>query len=102
MQYTEKTLHGGKVVNIRPLTWEEYWDINLERLTLSQDISADPHVKKDEVLFLEKTRTVREKPLSYCVQDWSTLKAELSLPEVLEIEKHIDAISKAPVAEGNS
>ncbi len=102
MNYTEKTLHSGKVVQIRPLTWEEYWNINLERLKMSQDISADPHEKKDEVLFLEKTRTIREKPLNYCVQGWAELKLELSLSEVLELEKHIDDVSKAPVAEGNS
>ncbi len=95
MNYTEKTLQSGKIVHLRPLTWEEYWDVTQTQIQYSEDVTA----KKD--IGLETMRYTREKPLQYCVQDWEQLKSELTLPDVLEIEAITKEISKAPVAEGN-
>lgn len=96
--YQTKKLASGKEVNIRPLTWEEYWQ-NSENAS-SKRMEAEK--MDDPVGRLRLYRQVRENGLSLTVEDWEGLKATLTLPEVLELEKSINEISELPVQEGNS
>ena len=93
--YTKKTLKSGREVDIRPLSWAEFWEFNLARTK-----SIDANAKPTEII--NASRDSRERVLDACAKDWASLRADVSLPEVLELEVLIDEISKAPIAEGNS
>ena len=93
--YIKKTLKSGREVDIRPLSWDEFWEFSLAR-TENIDANAKP------IEIIKASRDARERLLSACVQDWANLRIVASLPEVLELEVLIDEISKAPIAEGNS
>lgn len=93
--FTSKKLQSGREVYIRPLSWNEFWEFGIQRTeSIHENASASE--------ILQASRNARERALCACVQHWSNLCNELSLPEVLEIEKLIDDISKAPILEGNS
>lgn len=100
--YTEHTLHSGKIVNLRPLTWEEYWSLGDQRLDVINFIPADQHNIAQRKEFLQKTRELRQSPLEWCVENWEEIKATINMAEVLEIEKIINSMSELPILEGNS
>lgn len=93
--YEHKTLTSGREVAIRPLSWDEFWELGRLRLEVAGRAN-------DAAALFDASREIRERTLSACVQDWESVKCGLSLPEVLEIEQVIEEISKIPVLEGNS
>ena len=93
--YEQKTLSSGRVVEIRPLSWNEFWEMGRMRLEAANDNSEPLYV-------LSASREARERPLAACVRDWDNIRGEVSLPEVLEMEQLVDKASRNPVLEGNS
>ena len=57
---------------------------------------------EEPLTILAFSRESRERTLSACVQSWEAIRREISLPEVLEIEKLIEELSQSPVLTGNS
>lgn len=102
MQYQEKTLSSGRVVSIRPLSWQEYWEMGEQRLALTKPLSVTEKTAEQKLAEMRELRALREQPLRWCVQDFDTIAAECSLADIVELEQLINALSEAPVREGNS
>lgn len=103
--YEKTTLQSGREVELRPQKWTEHWDMQRLRLQeLAATQAAMEGLAESERLLkiMEYNLIWREKPLSSCVKDWSALRDELSLPEVLELEETLKAISRVHILEGNS
>lgn len=96
MMYTPVILKSGREVQIRPLGWDEFWMLAKMKVELAEKGKAE------SMSSMEVLQGIREKTLSSCVADWEKIRPEVSLPEALEMEKHIDRLSEAPVLEGNS
>ncbi len=95
MNYSKHVLKSGREVELRPLTWPEYWDVTIAKA----EISAEKDLPVVE--YAKKSRTLREQSLALCVQGWPAMQNSISVAEVLEMEKIIDQISTLPVEEGN-
>lgn len=103
--YAEQTLSTGRTVEIRPLGWDEYWDIQKSHLLALKNLQEKSKSISDVDYTLALTdaqRASREAPLALCVNDWATLHAELSMPEVVELSEIIKSISKMGIMLGNS
>ena len=96
MIYAPVMLKSGREVQIRPLGWDEFWTLAKMKVELAEKGKAE------SMSSMEVLQGIREKTLSACVADWEKIRPEVSLPEALEMEKHIDRLSEAPVLEGNS
>lgn len=91
--YKPITLSSGREIDIRPLSWETYWNIARQRMANeTATINADN---------LDTIRREREVTLVECVRDFASL-GDLTVPEVKEMEHHINRLSEPVIAEGNS
>lgn len=103
--YQDHTLKSGRVVGMRPLTWDEYWDIQKTHLMGLKDLQEKGEAVTDAEFRLELMlahKDFREKPLALCVSDWDAIKSELLMPEVVELEKTLQQISQITILSGNS
>lgn len=103
--YQDHTLKSGRVVGMRPLTWDEYWDIQKTHLMGLKDLQEKGEAVTDAEFRLELMlahKDFREKPLALCVNDWDAIKSELLMPEVVELEKTLQQISQITILSGNS
>jgi len=103
--YAEQTLSTGRTVEIRPLGWDEYWDIQKSHLLALKDLQEKSKSISDidyTLALTDAQRASREASLALCVNDWATLHAELSMPEVVELSEIIKSISKMGIMLGNS
>lgn len=91
--YTTITLSSGRTVNIRPLSWDLFWELTRNRL-----VEAPTPLTAESV---DDMRRHREASLAHCVQDFAEL-TELSVREVREMEMEINKLSEPEIAEGNS
>ena len=81
--YQDHTLKSGRVVGMRPLTWDEYWDIQKTHLMGLKDLQEKGEAVTDAEFRLELMlahKDFREKPLALCVKDWDAIKSELLMP----------------------
>ena len=104
MNYVQCTLSTGKVVEIRPIGWDEYWKIQKGNIFSMQQVEKDAKTMDNlefTLAFLDVQRQSRENLLAPCVQDWDSISADLLMPEVVEIEEELKKISKMPVQLGN-
>ena len=92
--YERKTLASGRNVEIRPLSWDEFWEFG--RLRLEASTSKEP------MAVMTASREARERALSACVKGWDGMRSGISLPEVVELEQLINKLSEGPVLSGNS
>lgn len=102
--YQEKKLSTGRVVHIRPLTWDEFWRLGEHRLALEQKMSAPAKAAEpvNQLDAMRAARTLRELPLTWCVENFAELVADCSVAEFKELELTLNAMSETPVREGNS
>ena len=98
MEYQERKLSSGRVVYIRPLTWNEFWELGERRLE-SKSLVEGTAGGADA---LRAVRLLRELPLRLCVRDFDVFAGQCSVAEIVEMERAIDALSEVPVREGNS
>lgn len=102
MHFQEKTLNSGRVVSIRPLSWQEFWELGERRIALSKPLSVKEKSTEEKLAEMRELRTLREQPLRWCVQDFDSLSVECSVAEITEIEQLINSLSESSVREGNS
>ena len=103
--YQDHTLKSGRVVGMRPLTWDEYWDIQKAHLMGLKDLQEKGEAITEEEYRLELMlahKDFREKPLALCVKDWDAIKSELLMPDVVEMEDKLRQISQITILSGNS
>lgn len=103
--HEKHTLQTGKVVEIRPYGWKEFWDLQRERLSEGKDLeesSKDMGMFDRQIALTDFQQKWRERPLAFCVENWSELQPVLSLSEVREIEGILKRISESEVLAGNS
>lgn len=104
MDYTQFTLATGRMVEMRPIGWDEYWNIQKDNILAMQEAE-----KKAEsmtplaytLVFFDTQRAAREHLLAPCVKDWDSMRGDLLMPEVVEIEESLKKISRIPVQLGN-
>ena len=103
--YEKKTLQSGREVELRPQKWAEYWKMQRLRLEdLSATQAAMDSLSEPERLLkiMDFNLAWRERPLAACVKDWAEIRDDLSLPEVVELEEMLKAISRVGILGGNS
>ncbi|WP_288229819.1 hypothetical protein [uncultured Desulfovibrio sp.] len=103
--YRQHILKNGKMVEIRPFGWKEYWTLQKERLAAAKKMEKDSEKMgqiERTLALTEFQQAWREKPLDACVKDWPSLQPVLSLEEVREIEAVIKAMSDGEILAGNS
>ena len=103
--YQDHTLKSGRVVGMRPLTWNEYWEIQKTHLMGLKAVQEKGEAITEADFRLELMlahKDFREKPLALCVKDWDIIKSELLMPEVVEMEDTLRQISQITILSGNS
>lgn len=103
--HVDHTLASGRVVGLRPITWQEYWDIqkkHLMGLKALEDKKAEISNLDHTLEFVQLQRDMREGPLSLCVNEWDSIKGILTMPEVVEVENAVRNLSRIEILSGNS
>lgn len=103
--HEKHTLQTGRVVEIRSYGWNEFWNLQRERLSEGKDLeesSKDMGIFDRQMALTDFQQRWRERPLALCVENWSELQPVLSLSEVREIEGILKRISESEVLAGNS
>ena len=104
MDYTQHSLATGRVVEMRPLGWDEYWQIQKDNVLAMQEAEKKAESMNPleyTLVFFDTQRAAREHLLAPCVKDWESMRGELLMPEVVEIEETLKKISRIPVQLGN-
>lgn len=104
MNYVQHTLSTGRVVEMRPIGWDEYWQIQKDNVLSMQRVENDAKTMDNlefTLAFLDVQRESREHLIAPCVQDWESIRGDLLMPEVVEIENELKKISQITVQLGN-
>lgn len=102
--YEEHTLATGRVVHIRPLPYdqfEEIEDLRLKQMEESVRLYEENKPTRGSMVVLALERDVRRRKLGACVQDFDTLRADMSITDVRQIEGIIDRVSFAEAVREN-
>lgn len=101
--YVQYTLKSGREVSVRPMTWNEFWDIGEKRLDM-QETSSKATTISAQKQALKEQREFLELPLTLCVESFveNALSSTLSRAEVRELQDIINELSEPEVTLGNS
>lgn len=95
----------GRSITIAPLDYES-WESNeykrLEAIERSAQLMADGKASAADAVILRVSSENDRMHLERCVDDWDSLKGQLTVPEVRTLLKEVKRITYAEAEEGNS
>lgn len=99
--YVEHKLNSGLIVNIRPMSWEEFWKIGEKRLeAIDAANTADTLAARKQALQMQ--RDLAELPFEMCIKNFDDdMSKILSRHDVHELQNIINTISTPEIERGN-
>ena len=104
MDFEAKTLPSGRTVSLRGRTYTEWEACENDRIAQLDEIGtliADGKGVVAEAAAQRNFVRLREKKLALCVENWSEVRGQLALRDIIAIEALCAKLEQAEVIEGN-